>query len=70
MVREIDIKVLYEVPDNCEMTPAYIAENIVYEQIADIFTQNEGFQEMRVDCKDSYNMSITELNRLKDFVGV
>ena len=75
MIREIDIKVYYELDVNEDeysdiiTPPNTIVEDRVYDKMCDIFADDEGFQGLRVDCTDTFDNLEEKRDKLSRFVG-
>lgn len=75
MVREIEVKVLYNLPDVDQdkyfdvVTPPNVVEDKVYDEVIDLFCQDEGFEGLAVRCDDWFNLSPDEYHRKQLYVG-
>lgn len=74
MIREIDIKVYYELDvDKYKYfditTPPNTVEDRVYDKMCDIFADDEGFQGLRVDCTDTFDNLKEKRDKLSKFIG-
>lgn len=74
MIREIDIKVYYECDVGKDtyfdvMASPNAVEDKVYDEMCDIFADDEGFQGLRVDCTDTFYDLEEKRDKLSKFVG-
>lgn len=75
MIREIDIKVYYELDANEDeysdiiTPPNTIVEDRVYDKMCDIFADDKGFQGLRVDCTDTFYDLDEKRDKLSKFIG-
>lgn len=74
MIREINIKVYYELDVDKDkyfdiMTLPSVVEEKLYDKMCGIFANGDGFQGLRVDCDDWFNFLDEKRDKLSRYVG-